>query len=131
MQLRWVLSLCTSVLILVGCAERQRMDCPDGLEVDTSHMDHSVRAKYSVEQVTNRIIIRATGELPEGYEAVFVRTARQAYPPEFTLMRHRLHGQYPAMQKNFSSCVAFDRTGPVEQVTVNDADGPHAIKLSR
>jgi hypothetical protein len=129
MQVRWL--LCIGAILLLGCAERQRMDCPDGLEVDTSHMDHSVRAKYTSEQANNRIIIRAAGELPAGYEAVFVRSAKQTYPPEFTLMRHGLHGQYPAMEKNFESCVAFEPTAPVEEVTVNDAVGPHVVKIGR
>jgi hypothetical protein len=107
------------------------MDCPAGVDVDTSHMDHAIRAQYSVEQAGDRMIVRATGELPAGYEAVFVRSPMQVYPPQFTLMRHRLHGQYPAMQKRFDSCVAFKRTEPVEQITVHDAEGPHAVAPPR
>jgi hypothetical protein len=123
---------CAWIALLIGCAQRQRMDCPDGLSVDTSHMDHAIRAQqYTAEQANDRIIIRATGELPEGYEAVFVRSPIQTYPPQFTLMRHRLHGQYRAMQQPFDSCVAFKLTDPVEQVTVHDAVGPHDVKVGR
>ena len=129
MPMRWIACVCAA--LIVGCAQRQQMDCPDGLTVDTSHMDHAIRAQYSAEIVNDRIMIRATGELPAGYEAVFVRSPIQTYPPEFTLMRHRLHGQYRAMQKPFDACVAFKQTEPVENVTVHDAEGPHAVKVGR
>ena len=46
---------CAWIAVLIGCAERQRMDCPDGLSVDTSRMDHAVRAKYSAEQVKDEV----------------------------------------------------------------------------
>jgi hypothetical protein len=118
------------VLLLIGCAERQQMDCPDRLAVDTSHMDHAVRAKYSAQQVKDRIIIRATGELPAGYEAVFVQSPQQVYPPQLSLMRHRLHGEYRAMQKEFSSCVAFKATDAVDHVTVSDAAGPNEVSVT-
>ena len=122
---------CAWIAVLIGCAQRQQMDCPDGLTVDTSHMDHAIRAQYKAETVKDRVIIHATGELPAGYEAVFVRSPVESYPPEFTLMRHRLHGDYRAMQKPFESCVAFKLTDPVEHITVHDAEGPHAVNVSR
>jgi hypothetical protein len=117
--------------MMIGCASRQDVDCPDGLTVDTSHMDQAVRAEYKAEQTKDRVIIHAKGELPAGYEGVFVRAATQIYPPEFTLMRHRMHGEYRALQHTFDSCVAFKLEGPVTSVTVHDADGPHQVRVGR
>ena len=129
MQLRWMTCLCLAMV--VGCASRQDVTCPDGLNVDTSHMDHAVRAEYTAYQNNGQVIIHAKGELPTAYDGVFVRSSSDAYPPEFTLMRHRLHGSYRPMQHTFDSCVAFKLDGPVKTVTVNDADGPHQVKVGR
>jgi hypothetical protein len=119
-----------SLALLIGCAERADRNCPTGLDVNTARMDHDIRASYSAQHVRNRVMIRATGELPAGYEAVFVRSLMEVYPPTFTVMRRRLNGQWPAEQQRFDACVQFKETDPVTRVTVNDADGPHEVEVA-
>lgn len=128
--MRWSLLGLVCLVMTLGCAERAWLDCPSGLDVNTSNMDQEIRATYTAEQAKGRVTIRATGELPSGYEAVFVQSPLKIYPPQFTLMRHKLNGIYPAVQKPFDACVAFKATGPVPQVTVRDADGPHEVKVA-
>jgi hypothetical protein len=134
-QFRFPIFLCAVValmLIITGCSDRkQEMDCPTGLDVNTSKMDQEIRASYSAKQIKNRVVIRGTGELPAGYEAVFVQSPLRVYPPQYLLMRHRLNGNYPSVPQKFSVCVMFRADGPVDRVIVNDADGRHEIDVTR
>lgn len=90
------------------------------------------RATYTAEQVSDAVIIFATGcHRTPGYIDFFEQSPIRIFPPQFILWTIPPTGIVPQVLTPFAIWVMFGASDPVETVTVHDADGSHEIKVEQ